>query len=799
MKDGLIDIAIGKSRMDKQWKNKELLWSEFVARVRKTHRTHETYKEYINSKPDRQDNIKDIGGFVGGHILGGRRKNGAITHRTLITLDIDFGDENTWSQWAVTGYTSCLYSTHKHSKDNPRYRLVLPVDRPVTVEEYEAISRKVASWLDINIFDPTTFQATRLMYWPSTSKDGEFVFQETDGEWLSADEVLAMYDDWKDTSQWAYHKDLDDSVHRDIKEQGDPLLKPGLIGAFCRSHTIQEAIRKYLPLIYEATEDENRYTYILGTTANGLVIYNDKFCYSHHSSDPIGMKLCNAWDMVRLHKFGSLDKRSKEDTRPQDLLSFKAMSDLIAEDRDVKKQIGKEKLEHAREVFGPRDESEEKPERDDWMEAMEVDKSGNYVSTINNVILILDNDPMLQDCFGYNAFTVREVMLRDLPWRQYNPKQDGLMDSDDAALRHYLEYTYGIVGPNKIADGLAVITKKNSFHPVRDYLDSLAWDGKKRLDTLFIDYLGCSDSRYIRAISRKTLIAAVARMMDPGCKFDHCLVLIGEQGKGKSTFINRLGQSWYSDSFMGVQGTQSLEQLQGVWIMEIAELSGFRKADVESIKHFISKQSDEYRQAYGKRKEIFHRQIIFIGTTNDTNFLKDPTRNRRFWPVTVTMDKGFNRLTKDVVDQVWAEAAAGYLEGEKLYLDAATEAEAEAVQESHMEEDSRIGIVEKFLDIFLPDDWKEKSPYEKRGWLQAEADQIAAEGKHVRMQVSAIEVYCECFGGTTKDMTTYLGREYMNILKRVNGWKFLGKQKRVAGYGRQVVFERVIDNEDLMG
>lgn len=797
--DGMIDISIGKSRMDRHWQNKELQWSALVTKLKTTYRTHETYKEYISYKKDRQDSIKDIGGFVGGHIAGGRRKNGSISNRTIITLDIDFAPADFWECFQmVMTHGACLYSTHKHSKEAPRYRLVMPLDRPVSAEEYEAIARKIAFWIGLEWFDPTTFQPTRLMYWPSTSSDGEYEFQWLNEPWIKADEILAAYGggngEWQDTSVWHYHAGLGEEVKKGMGVQGDPLEKPGLIGALCRTYTIQEVIRKYLEDVYEIGSDEDRYTYKAGSTANGLVIYEDKFAYSHHATDPCGGRLCNAWDLVRIHRYGQADDRTKEGTKAQDLPSFKAMADLVSEDGQVKRILGEARLAGAQEAF-----KDERADTDTgaWLEVMEVDRSGKYVSTINNIVLILENDPMLKGCFAYNDFTNREVMLRDLPWRKRNPKRDHLIDADDSSLRHYLEYSYDISGLQKIHDGLAVVLRKNIFHPVKEYLEEVVWDGEERVEHLFIEYLGAEDSAYIRAITRKTLVAAVARIFEPGIKFDSLPVFAGDEGSGKSTLVAKLGMQWYSDSFMGVQGVLAMEQLQGVWIMEIAELTGFKKAEEEAIKHFISKQVDEFRVAYGRRKDTFARQGIFIGSTNMLDFLKSYYGNRRFWPVVINMKQAtrniFKEFDRKIVDQVWAEAYLIYLAGEDLYLDKATEVLAKEVQVEHMEYDMRVGMVGNYLDTLVPDDWKDKNIYERRAWLQEHKDGITAEGTMIRKQVSVAEIYCELFGGHMKDLTSYIGRDYNNVMRQQKGWVKTKKLVSQNNYGRQYIFERLVE------
>lgn len=183
-----ISIATGKSRFDKSWKNTELHWDTLVDRLRKTKRTDELYSDYLKMSKDKQGDVKDVGGFVGGIVTGGRRIIGKVNARYLITLDIDFAPYDVWEDLTLMyDNEMVLYSTHKHSKETPRYRLIMPLDREVMADEYEAISRRLAGDISIEIFDPTTFQPERLMYWPSTSKDGEYIFKHQKGPWISAD------------------------------------------------------------------------------------------------------------------------------------------------------------------------------------------------------------------------------------------------------------------------------------------------------------------------------------------------------------------------------------------------------------------------------------------------------------------------------------------------------------------------------------------------------------------------------------------------------------------------------------
>ena len=231
-------IAVGNSRMDKKWKNQDISWADLCARCGSTIRTTETVEEYRKLKKGQQDGIKDVGGFVGGHLREGRRKNGMVLCRSLLTLDMDYGTPDIWDEITLFhDFKCCVYSTHKHTPEHPRLRLLIPLKREISEEEYPAVARMVAKEIGIDLFDDTTYEASRLMYWPSTSANGEFFYKVQDGAELDPDEYLSRYDDWHDASTWPVSSRQSEVVQHSIAQQADPLTKPGVVGAFCRAYT----------------------------------------------------------------------------------------------------------------------------------------------------------------------------------------------------------------------------------------------------------------------------------------------------------------------------------------------------------------------------------------------------------------------------------------------------------------------------------------------------------------------------------------------------------------------------------
>ena len=366
-----------------------------------------------------------------------------------------------------------------------------------------------------------------------------------------------------------------------------------------------------------------------------------------------------------------------------------------------------------------------------------------------------------------------------------------LRDVDYSGVRNYIECVYGIVSSQKVDDTLALEFEKKKFHPIREYICAQKWDGIPRVNTLLIDYFGAEDNAYTRAAIRKTLVAAIARVFEPGIKFDTALILVGEQGTYKSTFVKKLGMEWFSDTFTTVQGKESFEQIQGAWLIEMAELSGLKKAEVESIKHYISKREDMFRPAYGRTVETYKRQCVFFGTTNNKDFLRDPTGNRRFMPIDVRPEyatKSVNDdLTQDEVNQIWAEAYQLYLAKEPLYLVGDEDIIAKIEQHKHSEADERKGIIEEYLNTKFPDDWDKMDLYDRRRWLE---DPLSKNGTVQKDFVCIAEVWCECLGKDKTEMSRYNTREVNEILRSLPEWEAIASTKNFPLYGKQKYYKR---------
>jgi predicted P-loop ATPase len=423
-----------------------------------------------------------------------------------------------------------------------------------------------------------------------------------------------------------------------------------------------------------------------------------------------------------------------------------------------------------------------------WMDGIERASSKGAPALCNrpNATFILEH--LLGDSGRLYRDIFEDVLKTKggVPWSA-DAKDRIWSDYDDAALRTYLQQQpiyMAAISNGVIDDALMNVGNSHQIHPIRQYLSSLVWDGKHRIDEALHYYLGADATDYTRAVTRKTFVAACKRVFEPACKFDYILVLVGTNGKGKSKFWATLGGAWYSASAIEFRNPKAaMEQLRAVWIYEIGDLAGLSGTDAEAVKSFIDNPSDDYRGAYAHRKTKNPRQLIFVASTNKDAFLMSQFGNRRWWPVDIDACQRIFKDTPEMLrqleedkDQIWAEAMHYYKEGEKLYLDDATAAEAERVQAKYniAQIDPLRADIEQYLSIKLPLNWKSRNKEDRRHFYQnhkTDAD-LAETGEAERNSVIYEEFAWEWLGteGSMRDRRE-AKKSFSAIMKLRTGWK----------------------------
>lgn len=776
-------IAYGNNRQSKTWVNKTITFDELKERLKVTIRTPESAEEYAKFNKAKRDAVKDHGGFVAGALKGGRRKVDTVELRSMVALDGDRIDKAFLENYETNApYTSLLYTTHSSTDDDPRVRLVYPLTRDVTPEEFVAVSRYLAQMLGIDYFDECSYQPNQLMYWPSSPQNGVFVFKEVDKAWLNPDDILSAHPEWTDPTQLPTSSRESKANQVAQQKVQDPLTKEGTVGLFNRAYfPVTKALDAFLSDVYEATDNENRYHLIESHSMAGVEIKDGKFVYSHHAKDPAYLKLCNAFDIVRTHKFSGLDDKE----------SFREMCEFAMQQDEVKVLAANERLAEAEADFT------EAADDDNWKTKLKYQpKTGMLENTVYNLNLILAHDPDFRH-FAYNEMANRIQVTGPLPWERPEGNQFW-RDADTAQLKSIIDIRYLPFSSRNHDVAFTKIADDRHFHPVRDYLDSLPeWDGIERVEDLFIRYLQADDTPYVRAVTRKTFAAAVARVYVPGIKFDCVPVLDGDQGIGKSTIVKDLVTSeYYSEtlSLTDMDDKSGAEKLQGFWAVEIGELAGMKKADIEKVKAFLSTCDDKYRPSYGKVVESHPRQCIIIATVNgERGYLRDITGNRRFWIIKLHQKKQKKTwdFTPEYRAQFWAEAKEIWKSGEKLYLEGDLLEVAEEAQQSAMEVDERLGMVEEYLNTRLPDDWADMDLFQRRNFLHgSEFGMPEHKGAVMRTEVSNAEIWCECYGKPLQELKPTDSYSIAALMAQLPNWERTTSIKRQPIYGRQRLYKK---------
>lgn len=766
-------ISIGSSRHVTRLSKLTLSWDELIKKLAEPIVTIESFAEYEKYDKNKKLSIKDKGWFIGGVLQKSTRRSSSISFRSLLTIDIEKCKTDIYKKidrlLNTYGFCGCVHSTHSHSKNNPHLRLIFPFEKgyePTTNDEYEYICRKVSNMLGIEYVDKTTFQATRVMFWPSRSRDGDWVFKTWDGLFLQKD--MFLRGDWTDMSKWPRHpleKDLNKVVG---KKQKDPTTKTGPIGAFCRAYSLDRLFSEILideenNPIYEESDVEDRYTYMPGSTSCGAVIYDTHFLYSWHGSDPASERLSNAFDLVRLHMFDGSETKTLK---------------YIAALPDVRAELSKEDF---------------KEETQPWHRELARDKNGNVYKTYKNFELILSKEFNIK----FNEFDKKIYIDNKTKWFKSDKK--GLLQNIDITMLHrHFQTTYNIHTTKQfIEDSISVVANLNTVHPIKNYLENLKWDGVCRVDALLTNSFGCPSDNYHKDIIRKFMLAAISRIYESPVKFDHVLTLVGKTGFGKSSFLKILfKKDYFSDSLslIEMRDKTGAEKLPGKWCIELAEIAGMYRADNETVKSFLSRETDYYRPPYARVLEDMDRQCVIAASTNEeeTGFLKDLTGNRRWWPAIVKRRVDQKQLNT-IVDQLWAEAMSIYNNGsEELYLtDFESINESIRIQNSLIAVDDNVDYVRNYVEMPVPEDWYDKELHSRiayiKGYMSGQAD---TKEYKPREFITIPEIWGELFKKELEDKKQADSRNIRAMLLSLN-YERVDNKMIETPWGRQKAYKKI--------
>ena len=409
------------------------------------------------------------------------------------------------------------------------------------------------------------------------------------------------------------------------------------------------------------------------------------------------------------------------------------------------------------------------------MYKIEYDKDGNeksrkLIQSVKNFEIALDNDGRFKGKIKFDEFSQQTYLMGNTPWETSRNNYRAWSSFDDSALFAILQSDYGLNSRNDYFDALKNVAMRNRFHPVRDLLNSLKWDGREHIKGLLPDYLGAEDSEYTYQVWRLWMLGAVSRIFQPGCKFDYTVIFQGRQGLGKSTFLQlmALNDGWFNDSLDSLDSDKAAQSLMGSWIIELAELKSLARTagGVDSVKRFLTATQDKYRVPYERRADIFLRQSVFAGTTNKSDFLQDETGNRRF----LIVQTGVHEPKKNLFDPeamndikaAWAEAVHIYkTEKPKLLLPESCRKQAEELQAESMSDDGKIGIIQEYLS-----------------------------DKH---RTCAIEIWQKALGEQGRP-AKWQASEINNIILGLPGWERVSNPTKFGEYGSQRGFQRKTTN-----
>ena len=768
-----LNVAFASKPHDAHWRNDTVTWDDVLEWVAHPAARKEC-GNYIFATLERTEKVH---AGASEPCTDVHRDNRSVSRRSaVLALDIDKPDDgfDVVVETMLADYTYVMHTTHSSTPSEPRYRLLVLTDRDMAPDEYVAATEALAARLGKDQFDSGSFQAARFMYKPATQRPDWYDSWVNDGRPIEVDDLLVEYD--RDLSELPMPKPGRNK--RDPFELEDP------IGAFNRAYEDLDLLIDAYRLPYEKISDD-RYS-LEGSSSEagfGPISGVPGLFYSHHAGDPAYGKTCSAFDLVRLHWFSDLDEGVKPGTPVNKLPSHIEMLGVASRDSRV---VG--------EIFN-QITSEWEEEDPSWRARLALTRQGRFQDVVGNWDLIRDNDPVFNLLY-FNMLTMSPEVSDNLPWRRVTPLNRQFDGIDFAEFRDYIERSYGFRPPKEQVEHLvATRAGKKRVSPIYDYLESLTWDGKPRVER---SLPGAADTRYNRLVARKVLAAAVARVYQPGLKWDHTLVLQGGEGLGKSTWIERLAnvglpeRRTYHYTLGPINSKDTLLAMHMSWIVVSDEGHSLRKADNDALKEFLTRTHDVFRMPYDRDTVVHPRQCVIWSTTNDETFLRRQEGNRRFLMVRCLERFDIDAMTPEYVDQVWAEAVHIYKSGEQLYLTDDEALLASLERDPFLEEDTNAGVIENFLNTPVPADWWERSPEVRVQWLEDSAQGFESAGEMVVDKTCTRQLWHEALKQRVPPRRSDL-LEILQSLKAL-GWVSSG-HAHFPGYGTQAVFVR---KEDLL-
>lgn len=749
---------------------------------------------------------KNARSYLPGELRGHHRSGDNVIGRSVITLDLDGA--------SAEGFTELLsylddvavlwHTTFSHSPQKPSYRVLIPLDGMVTPDVYTRIVREIMRAVPQAAIDAASATPSQIMFTPAAKDESLYEYGSELNRPLASG---SLFQSAPDSPEGVV------SLGRVRKK--DPLTLKGIAGEFCKHYQDLDELIEVFKLPYERVGSRFRYIHADKSSAPGMSPLPDAplLYFSNHGSDPASGRAQNAFDLVRIHKFGARDAgyegaviHSPSSLAMKNFLAthegFRqrradaAYGNMARPDAASIPLTASEDVSTLTQEPEPAQESEEDEELGsgslDWTsQLIRHEKTLQVEDRIENYDLIYQHDPIFRSLWWNLRGDYEAIMSADYDLRDGSPPQ--VNEADVHGLKDHIERQYGIrrVSMQRVEGILARVRRERRIDPVKQYLQRLTWDGIPRLETCLP---GAEDTPYNRMVAKRTLIGAVARAFKPGCKVDQSLILYGGQGVGKTTWIERMARG-YTAGLGNIQDKDTLITAARSWILVSDEGHALNNADFNELKDFLTRQRDVYRLPYDRSATEVPRRWVVWGTTNDPMMLRERDGNRRFLIVDVLEQMDFDKYTPEYVDQVWAEAVALYDDGngERPVLSPAEEVLAEQARKSHTMEDNLVATITEALESPVPLAWERMSMPERIQWLQ-DRDMDAADKSAPtapRSFITPAAVWVEIMRKSLPDMSLRDQNRITAALVSLTRKGVLVQEEgrqRVGCYGSQTVF-----------